>query len=65
MQSSSTLKSQTRTAVKSPIQPLSPLRQWLDNLEINDAKVAHRIARLIPGQCPFERDVTVWGHTLF
>ncbi|NEQ95765.1 MAG: hypothetical protein F6K30_03380 [Cyanothece sp. SIO2G6] len=65
MQSSSAIKAQSGTASKFHTTPLAPLRQWLDNLDINDARVAHRIARLIPAQCPFERTVKLWGHTLF
>lgn len=43
---------------------LNPLRQWLDNLEINDPRLARRLYRLIPGQCPFERDIVVWGRQI-
>ena len=45
--------------------PLQPIRQWLDQLDVNDRKMARTIASLIPAQCPFERTVTVFGHTLF
>jgi hypothetical protein len=41
-----------------------PLRQWLDQIEIQNPKLAHLICRLIPAQCPFERDVVLFGHTL-
>lgn len=41
---------------------LLPLRQWLDQLTINSPSVARRLARLIPSQCPFERDVMLFGH---
>lgn len=44
---------------------LQPLRQWLDNFDIHSAKLAHQICRLIPSQCPFERDIKFWGRTLF
>ncbi len=43
---------------------LKPVRVWLDNVEINDRKLAHLICKLIPGQCPFERDITLFGRTL-
>lgn len=42
-----------------------PLRQWIDQVEVNDSKVAHRLCQLIPAQCPFERDVKLFGRTLF
>jgi hypothetical protein len=54
-----------------PLQPkktldlLQPLRQWLDNVEVRNPKLAHRLCQLIPAQCPFERDVKVFGRTLF
>ncbi|MEM9214769.1 MAG: Mo-dependent nitrogenase C-terminal domain-containing protein [Cyanobacteria bacterium P01_F01_bin.150] len=45
--------------------PLAPIRNWIDSIEIQDPRAAHRFARLIPSQCPFERDVNVMGRTLF
>lgn len=44
---------------------LQPLRQWLDNFEVRNPKLAHRLCKMIPAQCPFERDVKLFGHTLF
>lgn len=41
-----------------------PLRQWLDQIEIQNSKLAHLICKLIPAQCPFERDVVLFGHKL-
>ena len=43
---------------------LQPLRQWIDSLEINNPKMARLIYWLIPGNCPFERDVKVFGRTV-
>ncbi|MGB3496077.1 MAG: Mo-dependent nitrogenase C-terminal domain-containing protein, partial [Elainellaceae cyanobacterium] len=40
---------------------LSPLRNWIDTVEIRDRRTAHLISRLIPAQCPFERDIKVFG----
>lgn len=40
---------------------LKPLRQWLDALNVSDPKLATRICNLIPAQCPFEREITLWG----
>lgn len=45
--------------------PLLPLRQWLDNIQVQHPRFAHQICQLIPAQCPFERDVKVFGRTLF
>ncbi|MGF1601901.1 MAG: Mo-dependent nitrogenase C-terminal domain-containing protein [Thermosynechococcaceae cyanobacterium] len=36
-----------------------------DNIPLTNPKTAHRICRLIPAQCPFERDISVLGRTLF
>jgi Mo-dependent nitrogenase C-terminus len=44
---------------------LRPLRQWLDNLKVGDRQFAHWLCQLIPAQCPFERDVKLFGKTLF
>ena len=44
---------------------LQPLRQWLDQVEINNPQLAHRLCQIIPAQCPFERDVKLFGRTLF
>lgn len=44
---------------------LQPLRQWLDQIEVRDPELAQMIYKLIPGQCPFERDVKLFGRTLF
>lgn len=43
---------------------LNPIRQWFENYQIKDSKTAHRIARLIPAQCPFERDIKIFGRTI-
>jgi Mo-dependent nitrogenase C-terminus len=43
---------------------LQPLRHWLDHLEIHDRHIAHRIAKLIPNQCPFEHDITCFGRAI-
>ncbi len=47
------------------LQPLGPLKQWLDRLEIRDRQMAHSLCKLIPSQCPFERDIKLWGRVLF
>ena len=44
---------------------LSPLRQWLNNLEVNDRLMAHRLCKFIPTQCPFEREIKLFGLTIF
>jgi Mo-dependent nitrogenase C-terminus len=44
---------------------LRPLRQWLDNIEVKSPELAHRLCKLIPSQCPFERTVSLFGRKLF
>lgn len=43
---------------------LQPLRQWLDSLEIQNRKLAKFIAKVIPAQCPFERDIMLFGRKI-
>lgn len=40
---------------------LSTLKNWLNNLEIKSPVLAHRICQLIPTQCPFEREISLFG----
>ena len=44
--------------------PLRPIRHWLDTYPILSAATARRLARWIPAQCPFERDITVFGRVV-
>jgi tellurite resistance protein len=41
---------------------LRPVRDWLDGFAIHDPRLAHFLCKLIPAQCPFERDVNLFGH---
>jgi len=45
--------------------PLHPLRSAIDRIQVRNHDLAHRLCKLIPSQCPFERDVKVFGKTLF
>ncbi len=57
---------QAAKAVRSPKKQqfdlLRPLRQWLDGIEISDRQMAEVLAKAIPAQCPFERDIKLFGH---
>lgn len=44
---------------------LAPVDRWLQSLDVNNPQLAESIVRLIPAQCPFERDVTFLGRHLF
>lgn len=56
-------------AQQSAVQPpelhhslLHPLQDWLDQVDVQDMRLARFLCRLIPAQCPFERDVNLFGH---
>jgi tellurite resistance protein len=40
---------------------LYPVKDWLDGLEVHDPRVAKFLCKMIPPQCPFERDVVLFG----
>ena len=44
------------------ITPLKPVKEWLDQMDIHDPSVARFLCKMIPPQCPFERDVKLFGH---
>ncbi len=41
----------------------APFRHWLNQIEIHDSRLAHFLCQLIPCQCAFERDITLFGKT--
>lgn len=47
-----------------PADTLTPLRDWLDRLDIQDPRVARFLCKMIPSQCPFERDITLFGRKI-
>ncbi|BAZ39211.1 Mo-dependent nitrogenase-like protein [Calothrix sp. NIES-4101] len=51
----------TRKLLKVKLDWLQPLRNRIDALEINNPKLAKLVAKVIPAQCPFERDIVVFG----
>ncbi|MEM8637763.1 MAG: Mo-dependent nitrogenase C-terminal domain-containing protein [Cyanobacteria bacterium P01_G01_bin.54] len=40
---------------------LKPVREWLDGMEVQDPRVARFVCKMIPSQCPFERDIKLFG----
>lgn len=44
---------------------LRPIRKWLLSIQVNDPRLAHILCKLIPANCPFERDIQLFGHLLF
>ncbi|MGH8001520.1 MAG: Mo-dependent nitrogenase C-terminal domain-containing protein [Brasilonema sp.] len=49
---------------KRQIDALRPMRDWLDKLDIQDPRVARFLCKMIPSQCPFERDVKLFGRKM-
>ena len=40
------------------------MRDWLDGLDIQDPRVARFLCKMIPSQCPFARDITLFGRKI-
>ncbi len=47
----------TDSTQKSQHNFLYPIRQWLEAIEIHNSNLAHFLCKLIPSQCPFERNI--------
>ena len=58
---SSDLKAGKKTSKSFKFNLLQPLRQWLDSLDIKNHQFAKLVAKLIPAQCPFERNIVIFG----
>ena len=43
---------------------LHPIRQCLNKLQIHNAATAHLLCRVIPAQCPFERDIYLFDRKI-
>ncbi|MCC3423281.1 MAG: Mo-dependent nitrogenase [Microcoleus sp. PH2017_01_SCD_O_A] len=43
---------------------LTPVKDWLDGWEVHDPRVARFVCKMIPPQCPFERDVVLFGRKI-
>jgi len=56
------------TALVSPPTPhpdlLHPMKDWLDGMEIQDPRLARFICKMVPPQCPFERDIKLFGRKI-
>ncbi len=53
-------------ASKTELHPnlLQPVRHWLDGMEVHEPRVAKFICKMVPSQCPFERDIKLFGHKI-
>ncbi|AFZ37390.1 Mo-dependent nitrogenase family protein [Stanieria cyanosphaera PCC 7437] len=43
---------------------LHPVKDWLDGMEVQDPRLARFVCKVIPSQCPFERDINLFGRTI-
>lgn len=43
---------------------LEPVKEWLDHMDIHDSQLANMICRIVPAQCPFERDIVLFGRKI-
>ena len=58
----STLKPPEKS--KSRVDVLHPVKDWLEGMEIEDPRLARFVCKVIPPQCPFERDINLFGRTI-
>ncbi len=51
-------------SVKNKFNLLQKIRQRVDAIEIDNPQFARLIAKVIPAQCPFERDIIIFGRKI-
>lgn len=49
---------------KSGVDVLHPVKSWLDGMNVKDPRLARFVCKVIPPQCPFERDINLFGRTI-
>lgn len=49
---------------KNSLDILKPVKKWLERVPVENKDTAHRIVSIIPADCPFERDIKLFGRTL-
>ena len=49
---------------KHGVDVLHPVKDWLDEMDIKDPRLARFVCKVIPPQCPFERDINLFGRTI-
>ncbi|MGF1587757.1 MAG: Mo-dependent nitrogenase C-terminal domain-containing protein [Pleurocapsa sp.] len=49
---------------KSCIDILHPVKDWLEDMEVKDPRLAKFVCKVIPPQCPFERDINLFGRKI-
>ena len=50
--------------LKSGVDVLHPVKEWLEDMEVKDPRLAKFVCKVIPPQCPFERDINLFGRTV-
>ncbi len=60
----SNLRSQLENPYEHRSNLLDPMKEWLDGLNVKESKIARFLCKVIPAQCPFERDVFMFGHKI-
>lgn len=46
---------------KHGVDVLHPVKDWLEGMEVQDPRLAKFVCKVIPPQCPFERDINLFG----
>lgn len=51
-------------STKTQMFPLQAIRNWMEEFEVKHPQLARGICKLIPAQCPFERDIVLFGRQI-
>ena len=43
---------------------LQPVKEWLDEMDVSDPQVARFVCKMVPSQCPFEREIKLFGRKI-
>ena len=49
---------------KKGVDVLHPVKDWLEGMNVKDPRLAKFVCKVIPPQCPFERDINLFGRTV-
>ena len=49
---------------KASVDMLYPIKDWLEGMEVKDPRLAKFVCKVIPPQCPFERDINLFGRKI-
>ncbi|MCC0178806.1 nitrogenase [Waterburya agarophytonicola K14] len=49
---------------KAGVDVLHPIKDWLEGMEVKDPRLAKFVCKVIPPQCPFERDINLFGRKI-